>query len=227
MQINVFVNSEYIPTVLESDKEIRAAMRQSTGDANSIKLAATQNAVSVVTQAAIEEPAYPKVYRTQSLVAGETTRKDPFGGMINISVIDEDDGGLSFGTLEDRDNLWAEYRELFPNNKFVLLAVDPGGVSTPAGFGNSPYDYRFNVERNFSAPGTNWYNLLVSNGINFNTNKIHLIVDNSGSMTASDVQYDLDQFVSLVSDRLVPTNTWQNMLPYENWILMHKELQVT
>ncbi len=147
-------------------------------------------------------------------------------GYLDISVIDEDDGSASFGGSAARDSLWNDYREAYPYNTFVLL-VPTGtqgyeGISVPSNFYQTK-SYKFSVGRNDSGGFTNWFNLMQNNGINvLSVQAIHLLVDNSGSMTIDTVISDMQNFLSNTTGvKYVASRSWQSMEPYENWIQMH------
>jgi hypothetical protein len=147
---------------------------------------------------------------------------------IDISVIDED--SQYFFSLKSQE--WFAYRQKYPRNNFVLLRVIENNgsyfnFSYPPGFILDPKAYTFDVLRE-GIGNTDWFNLLDFAGLMRPRNRIHLIVDESGSMTVSDVATDLSNFTGSALNRglvfLPPGRTspyYHSMRNSENWIRQH------
>ncbi len=150
---------------------------------------------------------------------------------IDISVIDEDDSYL----FSLKSSQWLQYRAKYPSNNFVLLRVKLGLVYNwqyPPGFLIDRKVYDFDVSRE-GFGNTDWFDLLDVAGLMRRRNRIHLVIDNSGSMRTASVITDLSKFISLASkrglkflpntslDRVFLSQYYHEMSPNENWIQQH------
>jgi len=150
---------------------------------------------------------------------------------IDISVIDEDIGAFEY-PFPLKSEEWLAYREKYPRNNFVLLRViQSNGLyhnfQYPPGFILDPKVYTFNVLRE-GRGNTDWFDLLDVAGLMRPRNRIHLVIDNSGSMFVSSVATDLSNFTGSALNRglvfLPPGRTspyHHSMSPNENWIRQH------
>lgn len=153
--------------------------------------------------------------------------RSPGSGFIDISVVDEDGGYF----LDDAFSEWLEYRRKYPRNIFVMFRpITPGLPYTewkePPGFLSDSNVYIIDVARE---PGqSDWYAELRDRRLDRKFKYVHILVDNSGSMTIDTVQSSMNLFAANVNSagkkflrRPEPGRDWQDMLPSENWLRQH------
>jgi hypothetical protein len=136
-----------------------------------------------------------------------------------ITVIDEDD---SFGN-PTQEELWNEFRRLYPTRPFCLLNPIPsyGGLSIPSNFANDDYTTTFlNIRRDNGdvALAEDWaamcgFDYYGESHVGF----VGLFVDDSGSMTKSEVMASYTLFLNKMSALGIQVKEVTNS--NENWIL--------
>jgi hypothetical protein len=145
------------------------------------------------------------------------------GGNLDISVIDEDSGYSS-----SREEDWTEYRRLFPSNYFFLLVPEPpsDGIQFPQAFLSDSRAFVIPVNRQGSGdPPSDWLSL-IREKVPIRPRRIHLVIDDSGSMTFQTVRESSTIFYEKVVNSAVflpidAPDYRQKMEPVENWIVPH------
>lgn len=123
-------------------------------------------------------------------------------GLTCISVIDEDNGGPSAILLQ---NQWEQFRTTYSSRRFCLLQPEPNPKSDlkiPLAFESDANAFYFNVTRDFGDEDlvTDWFDLCGLDGLrNKGFDRVAIFVDNSGSLTTSQVQASYDEFVKQLS----------------------------
>lgn len=142
--------------------------------------------------------------------------------VIHISVIDED----SSYSRVSRDREWCIFRTAYPERRFFLLRplFSDGSVSGTMGL---PSNWDGTGPIAVGRPGTpptDWFSVMGLQDAILETTKIVLWIDNSGSMTTSDVRLSLTAFVQKLEEFSVTQNNSRLHIiegSSENWICPH------
>lgn len=142
--------------------------------------------------------------------------------VIHISVIDEDD---SYSRVS-RDREWCIFRTAYPERRFFLLRplFSDGSVFGTMGL---PSNWDGTGPIAVGRPGTpptDWFSVMGLQDAILETTKIVLWIDNSGSMTTSDVRLSLTAFVQKLEEFSVTQNNSRLHIiegSRENWICPH------
>jgi hypothetical protein len=141
-----------------------------------------------------------------------------------VSVIDEDSSFTRFPPNKDQAELWDDFKAAYPSRPFCLLVIEEGSGGTvkplPLNFTSDPYvTYKFNVTRDGgnASLAENWVDLCgLGSYTKANVQFIGMFIDDSGSMTVSDVQASTSLFLSNLSAKGIDVTPVNNT--HENWI---------
>ena len=141
-----------------------------------------------------------------------------------VPVIDEDSSFTYYPPKKDQAELWDDFKAAYPSRPFCLLVIEEGADGTvkplPLNFTSDPYvTYKFNVTRDGgnAALAENWVDFCgLGSYTKANVQFIGMFIDNSGSMTVSDVQASTSLFLSNLSAKGIEVKPVNNA--HENWI---------
>ena len=141
-----------------------------------------------------------------------------------VAVIDEDTGFEDYG--DDRDEMWAEFRRLYPRRPFCLLIPEPGPltgddiVTLPVNFESDPLVV---IQRDI--PRDNGDETMASDWVakcgldrytSANVPWVGLFIDNSSSMYEYQVAASRDLFINKLNAKNIQYKKVVN--EEENWI---------